>query len=382
MTTWRVDATVVHPRFGEFVILSSWEDQLVLNNCQVDVSDRTVDLHVYVSGGSKDQAIHRAGRVFHTIVRGINLSGDSVIAQIPDEPVEVPAEEADPEITVDCPDDEKESTANILLVNRVMDRAAPPVAEEDVTKWTELYEKADEKNRRRVKDLIRGTFLLPFDKEMANFYGYKVLDTMLDDEFSHLNEKNRFSRGKASYHVQGLRGAFDRVEDSDRDDIEEALDTLEEHLPVLTSFPKDELLHRMAEETGFYEEVKDNKRSSIKSTLLRQKAREDTTVIAAYRGDEYAIQALKSSDSRDYDALMEKIAEIEREAAAEADELAEEHVEAWEERFKQAQKTRGDRIAHGLLSENPDETAELRTEFNGLIALGKHLVKESIRGNI
>lgn len=382
MTTWSVNASVVHPRFGEFVFLSSEQDSFVLNNCRVDTSDRSVDLEVFVSGGSRDQAIHRAGRVFHSIIRSINLSGDSVFAQIhEDQPVEVPADEADAAITVDCPTDEQDSAHNILLVNQVMERAAPAISSGDVTKWNELYERAGEKNRRRIKDLVRGSFLIAFDREMGNFYGYKVLDTILDDEFSHLRERSRFSRGKAKHHVRGLRNTFRHADEDVSAELEQALDTVEGHLTRLERFPKENMLHLMAEETGFYDDVEENVTASVTPQFFRQKAG-NMAVISAYRGDEDAIQALKASDSHDYEALMERMEELEREAEQEAAELAEEHVETWKDRFRQAQHARGSLIAHGLLSKQPDETAELNKEFSRLIALGKHLTEKSIRGRI
>lgn len=382
MTTWRVDAAVVHPRFGEFVFLSSWDDQFVLNNSRVDVSNRTVNLRVYVSGGSRDQALHRAGREFHSIVWGLNLGGDSLIAQIREEPVEVPADEAVPGYTVDCPEDEKESTINILLVNHVVDRAAPAIAVEDVQKWMELYEMADAKNRRRIKDLVRGSFLMAYDREMGNFYGYKVLDTMLDDEFRHLRERDRFSRGKTKHHLRGLRGSFTELDSGIPEEVQDAMDTFEGHLSKFEEFSNEDLLHEMAEETGFYDEIEENAAASMKAHLMGMKAHGDETVIAAYRGNEEAIQALKSNESRDYEALMARMEGIEQEAVEEAAEHAMEHVKAWEDRFRKAQRARGRRIAHGLLSEQPDETAELDKEFSGMIALGKHLVEKSIKGEI
>ncbi|MFB6216525.1 MAG: hypothetical protein ABEJ72_06110 [Candidatus Aenigmatarchaeota archaeon] len=167
---WKVKGDVL--AFGdfqnkEFVALDRIEGNTgQIENSRIDVSDRRVQLVQYVSGGSRDQAIHRAAREFKPIVLGINMAGEFAYVMVR-EPVEVQEEEADPEITISCPENEKETTRDILLTQREMRKPSSIPLFEEVEEWTQLYMEADERDKNRLENIVMGYRLFRFDLDSA-----------------------------------------------------------------------------------------------------------------------------------------------------------------------------------------------------------------------
>lgn len=95
----------------------------------------------YVTGGTRELAMHRAGKEFHDVVVGINLVGGESAYVKALEPVEVPEVDADPEFAVTCDDDEPETVFNLFLVEQETQKAATALSFDDLTDWIDLYQK-------------------------------------------------------------------------------------------------------------------------------------------------------------------------------------------------------------------------------------------------
>jgi len=376
---WKVVGEIWDFQQNRFVSLSSLESNTaVIGDCLVNFADRRVDLVTYVRGGTREQAKHRAGKEFHDVVVGINLvGGESAYVKVP-EPEEVPEEEIDSAFTVTCDDDEPETVFNLFLVEPETQKAATALSLDDLTDWIDLYQEADERNRRRLKEIVMGVRLFPFDRAMANFYAYKVVEDVINNEFSELRERSDRSEGKVDWMVGQLRRAFD---DLDSQDVDEAIETLAQHTDALDSYSKADLWQDVAEQTGFYESVWD-KKESVKSLRLTTSTPASAITINAYYGDEEAQGMLKESDNVDYEEAMERMEELEQEAEQRTVEQLENEIETWQETFSTVPRQRPNGIAHGLRANHPDATAERETEFTGMIAFARHLVKQSINDNL
>lgn len=377
--TWKVVGEIWDFQQNRFVSLSSLESNTaVVGDCLVDFAGRRVDLMTYVTSGTREQAMHRAGKEFHDVVVGINLvGGESAYVKVL-EPEEVPEDDADPEFTVTCDDDAPETVFNLFLVEQETQKAATALSFDDLTDWIDLYQEADERNRRRLKEIVMGVRLFPFDRAMANFYAYKVVEDVINNEFSELRERSDRSKGKVDWMIGQLRSAFDDIDSSD---VDEAVETLAQHTDTLDDYSKANLWQDVAEQTGFYDSVWE-KKESVKSLRLQTSTPASALAINAYYGDEEAQARLKQSDTVDYDEAMERMEELEQEVEERTVEQLEEEIETWQETFSSAPNQRPSGIAHGLRADHPDATAERETEFTGMIAFARHLVKQSIRDEL
>jgi hypothetical protein len=376
---WKVTGEVWDFQQNRFISLSSFEsDTAVVGDCLVDFSDRHVDLVTYVTDGTREQAKHRAGNEFHDVVMGINLvGGESAYVKVP-EPEEVSEDEADPAFTVTSDADEPETVFNLFLVEPEAEKAATALSFDDLTEWIDLYREAGERNRRRLKEIVMGVRLFPFDRAMANFYAYKVVEDVINKEFSELRERSNRSKGKANWMVGQLRSTF---EDVDSPEVDEAIETIDDHNDALENYSKADLWQEVAEQTGFYDTVWE-KKESVKSLRLTTSTPANAITINAYYGDKEAQEMLRQSDNVDYEAAMERMEEFEQEVEERTVEQLEEEIETWRETFSTAPNQRPSGIAHGLRADHPDATAERETEFTGMVAFARHLVKQSITGEL
>lgn len=377
--TWKVVAAIRDFRENRSVMLSARDsNEEILGNCLVDFSGTTVELIMYVSGGDREQAMHRAGREFHNVVMGINLiGGESVYAEIKN-PEEISDEEANEAITMDCPEEEETGVFDLFFIEEETQKAPRGLSFEDLREWVELYTEADDWNKRRIKEISLGMRLAPFDMAMANFYAYKVIEDVLTEEFQELKEKSDYSRGRMEYFVGELRNAFDETASEEMND---ALDTLESNLDDLEDFPRGDQWEELANRSGFYNEIEERK-DAIKSFIMTTYYPVGAFTVSAYQGDAEAQAFLKQSDQVDYEKKMNQMEEIEQEAEERAEERIENNIETWKETIRTAQDRRNYPIAHGLRSSYPSSRVERETEFAGMIEFAKHLVKKSIRGDI
>lgn len=249
-----------------------------------------------------------------------------------------------------------------------------PVTEfEDERKWRTLYEQAEDRNQSQIEAIAKGLRLKKYDQEMAYLYGYKVVEDVLKDDYSDLWEKSTYSEGRIGYFLSEVKTAFKRTSESE--DVLEHIEAVEEEVDRLDDFPRKEMIDVLLQESGFYTKMEESKEST-KDLYLWLYARRHFDIdadlaLAAYNGEEEAVDEVRKSFKEDYEQIMSQLEDYEGTAKEEAVDFTDDLLDAWENRsslIPDARNPMVHRPNHEISPALADAT----------LHLAKYLVEESV----
>ena len=217
-TYWQVEGEIRAPRGSTNCLLlnegitGSWsiDYDLVRISYKRGILSMII-FETFVKCNDRLKATFLAGEKFEQIVEGFNLSGCYCHLQM-ETPKRVSKDDVDENILIEYIDEKQDNSlisplnAELELVDGMRRDNIPSISWKDSVRLIELVKKAkSERDKKRLRYLMRAMRLVPIDKAAAYLYAIEIIEDFFNQEFKEIKKNAENSKKSGENFLNNLK---------------------------------------------------------------------------------------------------------------------------------------------------------------------------------